>query len=228
MNKLLTEIPLLLILTLVLSLPIAADQEYLEVDSYDSLEIGTGMEGIVSCGSKNTVTLFGNKKDLDHIEVNVQAGKLEISRRTSAGKILHNLFRKDGGNNSVRAEITTVGQLSNIDASTGSSLTIPGCAVNNSLIRIDAGTGAMVNIEGNTGTVELDLSTGSIFNQGGGHFTADIAEVDISTGAIADLCGAKTISGSASTGAMISAADNADTEAVSLSTGASVSKKSCR
>ena len=227
MNRILNKSSMVLILSITAALPVVADQEYLEVDSFSGVDIGTGMLGSVSCGSENTVTLDGDKKDLDHLEVSVQGGKLEISRRTSTGKILSNLFG-DHKDRSIKVAITTNSPLSNIEASTGSSLSIPECAVNNSFFEVDAGTGATVEIEGTTGTLELDLSTGSTFNRRGSNFNVDVANVDLSTGATAELCGAATVNGSASTGATISASDNANTENVSLSLGAEVHTRRCR
>ena len=227
MNRTMTKTSLAIILSLSAGLTVVADQEYLEIDSFEGIEIGTGMIGTVSCGSENTVTLSGDKKDLDHLEINVHGGKLEISRRTSTGKILSNIFG-DHADREIKIEITTSGPISNIEASTGSSLSIPECAVNNSFFEVDAGTGATVNIEGTTSTLDLDLSTGSTFNRSDSNFTVDTANVDLSTGATAGLCGAATVNGSASTGATISASENANTENVSLSFSAEVHTKRCR
>lgn len=227
MNRSLTKISTVIILSLSVSLPIVADQEYLEVDSFDGVDIGTGMVATVSCDSKNTVTLHGDKKDLDLLEVTVKGSKLDISRRTSASRIFNNIFSKEKHNNSIRVEITTNGHISSIDASTGATITVPGCAVNSSFVDVDTSTGSIVNIEGNTAVLELDLSTGSMFNQNSKNFTVDVANVDLSTGAIAKLCGAMTVRGDASTGAIITVSDTTEADSVDLSTGAEVSR-SCR
>jgi len=93
---------------------------------------------------------------------------------------------------------------------------------------VDISTGAEAYIDGNTALLELDLSTGALFNNSRSNFTVDKANVDLSTGAVANLCGASTIDGKASTGAMISAAESANTASVSLSLGANVSSRKCR
>ena len=227
MNRTLTKISIAIILSLSITLPIVADQEYLEVDSFDGVDIGTGMVATVSCDSKNTVTLHGDKKDLDLLEVTVKGGKLDISRRTSASRIFNNIFSKEKGNKSIRVEITTNGSISSIDASTGASIKVPACALDSSYIEVDTSTGSIVNLEGSTATLELDLSTGSLFNQNSHNFTVDVANVDLSTGAVAKLCGATTVRGDASTGAVITVSDTADADRVDLSTGAEVSR-SCR
>jgi len=76
-----------------------------------------------------------------------------------------------------------VRQLSYIDGSTGSSISVADCAVNNNNLRVDISTGARIDIEGSTATLTFDLSTGATFNKRTNNFTADIANVDLSTGA---------------------------------------------
>ena len=158
MNRTLINISTTLILYLLVSLPLLAEQKTFEVESFDGVDIGTGMEGVVSCGNENTVTLHGEEKAIDNVTVNVDNGMLDISRRKSIGKLFNSIFGEER-NNSIRVEVTINGQLSNIEASTGSSLTIPECAVNSSFVEIDTSTGAIVNIEGSTTALELDLST---------------------------------------------------------------------
>jgi len=227
MNRTLNRLITALIISLTLSLSVAADEEYLDVDSFDGIDIGTGMWATVICGSSNSVIIEGDKKDLDNIKVTVRGSVLDISRQNSASRILNNIFGKDKHHSRINVEITTSGQLSKIEASTGANVAVPACAVNNSFVEIDTSTGSIINIEGSTASLELDLSTGSLFNKKARSFVVDTADIDLSTGAIANLCGASVIRGDVSTGAIISASDSADVD-VDLSTGAQVSKKKCR
>ncbi len=210
-----------------MSLSVSADEIFLEVDSFDGIEIGTGMRGTINCGSKNSVTLIGDKRDLDLIEVTVHGNSLDISRRSLANSLLKNIFTKDR-DHSIEVEVIINGTLSKIEGSTGSSITVPECAVNNSSLALDISTGAEAYIEGNTAILELDLSTGASFNNSRSSFSVDVANIDLSTGAVANLCGANTIDGDASTGAMISAAESANTGSVSLSLGAEINSRRCR
>jgi len=212
---------------LILGFPAFADEKYFEVDSFDSIDIGTGMRGTISCESKNSVTIIGDQRDLELIDVTVHGSVLDISRRSMAKRLLSNIFGEER-NHSIEIEITINGELSNIEGSTGSSFTVPECAINNSYLVVDISTGAEAYIDGNTALLELDLSTGALFNNSRSNFTVDKANVDLSTGAVANLCGASTIDGKASTGAMISAAESANTASVSLSLGANVSSRKCR
>lgn len=230
MNKTFIKTGTALLLVTSMSLPLMATQDLLEVDSFEGIELGTGMTGKVVCGNQNIVTLSASKNTLDKLEVTVKGGHLEISRHSSASNILNNIFGDDENkeDNSVSVVIETSSPLSNIVGSTGSIIRVDKCAVNNSSIKVEAGSGANIKVEGSTGTLDLDLSTGSVFNSNSTEFIVDTANIDISTGSVANLCGASIITGSASTGAEIKVSEDAITDNVSLSFGAEVRKKSCR
>ena len=230
MNKTFIKTGTALLLVSSMTLPLMATEDMLEVDSFEGIELGTGMTGEVVCGSQNTVTLTASKSTLDKLEVTVKGGHLEISRHTSASNILNNIFGddEDRDDNSISVVIETSSPLLKIVGSTGSIIRVDKCAVNSGSMSVEAGTGANIKIEGTTGTLELELSTGSVFNSSSTEFTVDTANVDMSTGSAANLCGASTIIGSASTGAEIRASEDAMTDDVSLSFGAEVRKKSCR
>ena len=225
MKNVSTKILTLSLLTLALTLPMLADEEILKVEAFSGVEIGTGMIGNISCGSENSVTLRGKAQSIANVDVSVRAGRLDISRHSSAGKFLSNVFGNGTKNNTIKVDIVTTGPLNNLSGSTGSELEVSACAVDTSSLEVEAGTGATVDVEGSTGMLELDLSTGSTFNRQSAGFSVDSANVDLSTGAEADLCGTSTISGEASTGATIRANDSADTEDVSLSTGAEIYRR---
>lgn len=216
-------------IVLLCSEPMLADKKYGSVDAFEAIDIGTGMVGKVICDSKNTVTIEGDKSVLANVEVKIRDGKLEISRKFSASTMLRHFFLQDDDDNSaVRVVVTVMEPLTSISSSTGSSLTVPGCAINTRFVTVTVGTGASISVSGNTDTLDLNLSTGSQFNKSSDRFSVDVANVSLSTGAIANLCGAMTINGNASTGANIVAAESANTENVSLFTGARISKVHCQ
>ncbi len=215
------------VVTLGLGLSVQAAEKYLEVENFDSIEIGTGIIGTVTCGNSNTITLTGDEDELDRIKVSVHSGELDISRKSSAGSFLNNVFG-DNKRKSIRAAIVTTSQQGALSASTGASLTVPDCAVNEDSLDIDLGTGASITVSGRTGKLKLDLSTGSEFNAKAETFKADEAMVDLSTGAMANLCGVSVIEGDASTGATIYVGESVNRSNVDLSTGASVSSRGCR
>ena len=200
-------------------------EQLLEVEDFNGFSLGTGIMADVSCGNSNTVSLIGEKKVLERIKVSVVNDELKIERKTSGflGKLMGNK-----SNDSVEAKVVTRGQISVIDASTGSVLSVEGCAVNNSSLTVDASTGAILNIAGETANLVMDLSTGSQFNGKTSDFKADVVELDLSTGAGANLCKSTTVTGSASTGAMIYVSDNTDVSDVSLSLGAETSSRRCQ
>ncbi len=137
---------------------VMTEELYLEVEHFDGIDIGTGIVTNAKCDTKNTVTLLGDKRDLKIMEVEVINGTLDISRQNTKN-ILKKIFGKDR-DNSIEAEITIDGQLAEINGSTGSSISVPGCAVDNSHIQVDMSTGSVASIEGKTASIELALSTG--------------------------------------------------------------------
>lgn len=203
-------------------------EQLLEVEDYTGFSLGTGIVADISCGNTNTVTLSGEKKVLEKIKVSVVNDQLSIERKSDASSFLGKLMSSDKSDGSVEAKVVTRGQISEIDASTGSVLSVEACAVNNSAMTIDASTGSTLNVAGSTSSLILELSTGSQFNAKTSGFSADTVELDLSTGAMANLCKSTTITGSASTGAVIYAGDATDVNDVSLSLGAETSSRRCQ
>lgn len=203
-----------------------AAEQFMEVDSFTGVSLGTGMVSKVTCGSTNTVTLRGKKKTLDKIKVSIERGILEVNRGKS---ILGNLLSGDNNDGNVEVDIeTTEGMISVVDLSTGATINVDGCAVDTSRLLVDASTGAQVNVNGLTTELELDLSTGSLFNERADSFVVESVTFDMSTGSIANLCGASRVEGDASTGAIVYVDEGVDTSNVDLSIGADTSSKRCR
>ncbi|MBT8448373.1 MAG: DUF2807 domain-containing protein [Gammaproteobacteria bacterium] len=210
---------------LVFTATIFSAEQLLEVDDFTGLSLGTGIVGTVSCGNTNTVTLIGNKEALENLHVTVVNSELAIERKSRG--LLNSLMGNDN-NTAVEANVVTRGQIATIDASTGSVLSVDGCAVNNSVLEIDASTGSTLNVSGETVNLTLDMSTGSQFNTKTSDFSAEVVELDMSTGSTANLCKSKVISGSASTGAVIYAGQDTNVSDVSLSLGADTSSRRCQ
>jgi len=210
---------------LVFTATVFSAEQLLEVDDFTGLSLGTGIVGTVSCGNTNTVTLIGKKESLEKLHVTVVNNQLAVERKSRG--LLNSLMGNDN-NAAVEANIVTRGQIATIDASTGSVLTVAGCAINNSALKIDASTGSTMNISGETVNLNLDMSTGSEFNAKTSDFSAEIVELDMSTGSTANLCKSKVISGSASTGAIIYAGQDTNVSDVSLSLGADTSSRRCQ
>lgn len=207
---------------------LSAAEQLLEVETFSGVSIGTGMHTKITCGHNNQVNLRGDKSVIDAIEVSIDNDILTIERKTSAGKIFSNLMNNNRKEALVEVDIITNGQLSVIETSTGADIDVPDCAVNSSMVRVDASTGSNIKLQGMTAELNLDMSTGSQFNHKTSGFVADHVTVDMSTGAIANLCGATRIEGDASTGALISASASADTDGLDLSLGADKSSKRCK
>jgi len=204
----------------------AADK-YLEVDSFEGVDLGTGMVSEVQCGSTNSVTLIGATKDLERIKVQVKSGELRVKRNSSAGSFIKKIFNS-GENHEVKVDIVIANRLSSIELSTGATISVPDCAVNTDYLDLDLSTGASATVSGYTKKLNLELSTGAEFNRRGGSFKVDEAKADLSTGATANLCGAGSVQGDASTGATLSVADSIDRSGIDLSLGAEATSYRCK
>ena len=203
-----------------------AAEQFIEVESFTGVSLGTGMVSNVTCGNSNTVTLRGKKKTLDKIKVTIEQGTLEVNRGTS---ILGNLLSGDNNDGNVEVDIeTTDAVISLVDLSTGATINVDACAIDSSRLKVDASTGAQVNVNGLTTELDLDLSTGSLFNERADSFIVESVTFDMSTGSIANLCGASRVQGDASTGAIVYVDEGVDVSDVDLSIGADTSSKRCR
>ena len=204
-------------------------EQLLEVESFTGISLGTGMISNITCGSSNTVTLRGDKKTLDKTEVRIDGDLLDISRKESAGSLFGKLLSNNNDDNGkVEVDVVTAGELSVFDISTGAIISVADCAVNTSQVTVDASTGSEITLNGVTSQLTLDMSTGSMFNRRYESFVVDSVDFDMSTGAIANLCGANTVQGDASTGAIVYLAEGVDDSNVDLSIGAETSSKGCR
>lgn len=206
-----------------------AAEQLIEVESFSGVSVGTGMISTISCGNSNSVTLRGEKKTIDRIEIDIDGTTLDVSRRESAGSMLGKLV--SGGNDdqgSVEVDIVTAGEISLFDLSTGATMTVDACAVNSSSVTVDGSTGSEITLNGTTSQLDLDMSTGATFNRRSAELIIDSVNFDLSTGASANLCGASMVKGDASTGAMVYVADHVDTSDVDLSIGAETSSRRCK
>lgn len=222
-----SHLPVLAVI--LLSSSVFADQQQLQIEDFHEISIGTGMIGTIGCGEVNKITIEASRHALERLEVSVMDGELAISRSTSAVHLLKQTFdNNDFEHESVMLNIVTDSPISGLSSSIGTSLKIAPCAIDKSLVEVSAGAGAKINLEGSTGTLELNLATGSQFNNQSSNFTAQLVLVDISTGATANLCGAIKVRGDISTGSSIAVSENTDTDAVEQSFGAGINNNSCK
>ena len=206
-----------------------AAEQLVEVESFSGVSVGTGMISTVSCGNTNTVTLRGEKKTIDRIEVLIEGTTLDVSRKESAGSMFGKLFSGNNDNQgSVEVDIVTTGEVSLFDLSTGATMVVDACAVNTSSVTVDGSTGSEITLNGTTGQLDLDMSTGATFNRRSADLFVDNVNFDLSTGATANLCGAAMVQGDAYTVAMVYVADHVDTSNVDLSIGAETSSRRCK
>ena len=206
-----------------------AEQQLIEVESFSGVSVGTGLISTVTCGNTNQVRLNGPKKSIERLEVGIDGDTLDVSRKSSAGSMFGKLFSGDNFNDGeVKIDIVTSGEIALFDISTGASMKVDACAVNTSQVTVDGSTGSDITINGVTTQLNLDLSTGSSFNRRNAELTVDSVELDLGTGASANLCGASNVTGDASTGATLYVSSSVDTSNIDFSTGAEASSRRCR
>ncbi len=136
------------------------------------------------------------------------------------------MFTHDHGG--ISATVHTTEPLLNIEASTGSGITVESCAVSAQELDVRISTGASARISGQTELLDLQLGTGGSFNPGRYRDELRVrkASVKLSTGADAGLCAADLVVGRLSTGSQIDVSEDTDVS-VRLSTGAEVDYSSC-
>jgi hypothetical protein len=215
----------LLITTLVVSSSrlFAGDTWEVPVKVFKSLDIDTAIEAEVICGDESMVLVETSEDTFDHMDIMVRRDRLIIERDVH--------FSSWFGDNHDRIFVTvyTTKPLEGLEANTAAQMDVESCAVSTDQLRVKVSTGASINAEGETDLLNLRVSTGGSFNSGRhrDELAINEAEIRLSTGASAGLCGALNIDGKLSTGAQIYASGEADVD-VKRSTGADISYSRCR
>jgi hypothetical protein len=233
------------IMTLILmgafSAPLLSPKTYsYEIKEIEFLKISAGVEFAVRCGNMNKLEISADSKD--DFRVSYKNEKLEITRRGSFLGWLHS-----PGN--VTAELTLQNLPQSMRVSAGSAGGMKNCFKNEesfslsvssgSSFLLDGGSGSLDQLEVNVssgGTVEmresfhinrmeLGATSGSTF-EAGTKVVVEEAAVKISSGASAEICGALTVSGRASSGSDVKVSDNTMINGFSTNSGASYSN--CR
>jgi len=201
----------------------AGDTWEVPVKAFNSLDIDTAIEAEVICGDESMVLVETSEDTFDHMDIVVRRDRLIIERDVH--------FSSWFGDNHDHIFVTvhTTKPLQGLEANTAAQIDVESCAVSTDKLRVKVSTGASINAEGETEQLNLRVSTGGSFNSGRHRDDLAIneAEIRLSTGASAGLCGALNIDGKLSTGAQIYASNEANVD-VKRSTGADVSYSRCR
>ncbi len=196
-------------------------EETTNLEDFSELRLGSGIEATVSCGDSSSITLRGSEEALKTVKINDNGNRLKLGRKMTS------IFGKSR-DAKIEADIVSARSLTQIGASTGSSIDLAACAISKNEVDVKVSTGAEVTAAGETEVLELDVGTGGNFDAGRKDDAMKIgkAYVSLSTGSTARLCGVKEVEGKASTGASIRIHKETEYD-LKFGTGASVSTSGC-
>ncbi|WP_084397611.1 head GIN domain-containing protein [Henriciella aquimarina] len=176
------------------ALPALAETRTYDVSAFDGIDVSAGIEVIYETGVTQSVVVENSKGDFDDIIVEVDDGDLVLKRP-----------RKIGWGGRRTAYTVTVGAqaLSEIEASSGSSVEGSGLSGEETSIDVSSGARAVItNIS--TGEIDIEASSGSNVEASG---TCNELEAEASSGASIDASSLQctSLSADVSSGASIRA-----------------------
>ena len=178
------------------------------VKPFQKLAVEDGFLVKVGCGSKSEVDLSSNNADLSQVAMTVDNGTLKIKRQGT--------FKRGD----IEIDVTTANRLTTVSARDGIDLKVKACAVNKDQLTVNLANGVKAKAKGKTKVLNLNMSKGATFGDDDGDLKAGTANVDVNMGVKAYVCGAKTVTGRASMGAIVHVADGADSSGLTTSMGA--------
>lgn len=185
-----------------------ADSKTSAVKPFQQLMVEDGFLVKVDCGSKPEVALSSKKADLSQVAMAVDNGTLKIKRQGT--------FKRDD----IEVDITTTTPLTSVSARNGIALEVNACAVNKDQWTVNLENGVKAKAKGNTKVLNLNMSKGAMFGDDNGDLKVGTANVNVSMGVKAYVCGAKTVTGQAQMGAIVHVGDDADSSGLKTSMGA--------
>lgn len=211
--------------------PALAEIRDFEVPDFDEIDVSAGIKVYYETGVSRYVTVENKKGDFSDIEVEVDDGVLELSRKK----------KMNWGGGKREAYTVTIGvqSLSEIEASSGSYVEGTGLSGNDASIdvssgakviitnisaeevELDASSGAAIEASGSCTEVSADASSGSEIDASGLECTALIA--DVSSGASIRAHASDRVNAEASSGGSVRVSGGATNVTVDKSSGGSVS-----
>jgi hypothetical protein len=213
-----------------------ANAEKRAVGSFSGIDVGTGIELVLTHGSTEEVAVSANSTEFrDRIVTKVENGVLKIHYENkvkainrineSKGlkawvsyKTLEKLYVSTG------AEVQVEGVLkaSSLDMKANTGAEINGKLDIAGKLTLDQNTGSKVNLSGKADQLEAEGSTGSRFN--GEELSVNNADINVSTGARVAVNAQKELQVKASTGGIVKYKGTAGVKEAKTSTGGSISK----
>lgn len=217
--------------TLALALPATAETRTYDLPSFNAIDVSSGLSVVFEAGPEQSVVAETDGGDFDKIIVEVEDDTLIVRRKRSNWNW--------GGSRKNRFTVNVTGPaVSELDASSGSSLTANGVA--GDYVVIDASSGASVRASGiEGGAVEIDTSSGSSMSVSGQCTRVSIetssgssvsgtsleceeVTADASSGSSISAYATTRVNGEASSGASVTVRGGASDVRVDKSSGGSV------
>lgn len=207
----------------VLSANIFAQKEVLEsniqkrnIGAFTKIESSSGIEVILTKGNKEELgVVVGDQHYINEVKTVVSNGTLKISREGEWK------FWNTWKNWKVKVYVSYV-NLESIDVSSGSSVKGEGLDLNK--LSVDLNSGAIVELAGKVGTLNVDASSGAGFR--GYNLKATKCIAESSSGAGIQITVDKEISADASSGGYIRYKGEGLIRNIDVSSGGSVKKQS--
>lgn len=212
-----------------------ANAEKRTVGSFHGIEVGTGIELMLTEGKLEEVAVSADKVEhRDKIVTKVENGVLKIFYDYKIGAI-----NKSKEAKKLKAYVSYK-SLDKLSATTGANVKIDGVLKSSSLdmkvntgaivkgkvdinkLEVSQSTGSIITLSGTVGNLEIDGSTGSQF--AGLDMVTSNCDVRVSTGAIISVNANKELQVKANTGGVVKYKGNASITEIKKSTGGAVSK----
>jgi hypothetical protein len=186
------------------------------ISAFSKIESSAGIEVILTKGGKEELgVVVGDQSYINEVKTVVNNGTLKISREGDWK------FWNTWKNWKVKVYVSYV-NLESIDVSSGSTVRGEGLDLNK--LSVDLNSGAIVELEGKVGTLNVDASSGASFRSFGLKTSKCVA--DVSSGAGIQVTVEKEINADASSGGYIRYKGEGLIRNIDVSSGGSVKKQS--
>lgn len=216
--------------------PLAQERK---VSAFHAIKVANGIKLYLHQGGTEAVAVSATKEEYrDKIVTVVENGVLKIFYEQETLK-----FWKNGGGTRGKNPVAyvSVDDLDGLDLSSGASVVVDGTikgsqldleassgsvftgAIDYTTVDVDQSSGSHVKISGVATTLKMEGSSGSIFS--GYEFTVSNCDIDVSSGAGAQITMNKEMNAEASSGGYVSYKGNGVIRNVKTSSGGTVSRK---
>lgn len=207
-----------------------------KVSGFHAIKVATGIKVYLSQGPEAVAVSASKEEFRDKIVTKVEGGVLKIYYEQETLKFWKNRSMK--GVNPVA--YVSIDKIDGVDIASGASVETAGSLQGDKLaldvssgavfkgavafkdVKADLSSGSVVNISGTSGTLSIDASSGSVFH--GFELAVNNCDVDVSSGAGAQITINKEMSAEASSGGYVTYKGSGVIRNVRTSSGGSIRK----